>query len=216
MTFINEYTMYCAVCGGPIEDLYVFNIFTTFLTPTFADICDQGDQGWLSQAVLLHSKTEFPHTEILELPARSEGGPYFELLDTAEAITACDKSGSVVPSPRPLYLPCHTKCISVAKRAMAFQEITSHRSVECSMQHLWNVFQNLFDRASEKKFGPICNIYSAQTYGDIWRFQELQWQPGNDPKTRFDSGVRISLYLPMRGELTITSSLKQILKTCQA
>lgn len=205
--------MYCAICGGPIEDLDVANPLITFLT---ADICNQGDHDWLLQVVLLHSRTEFPHTEILELPASSKGGPYFELLETAEAITACDKSGSVVPSPRPLYLPCHTKCISVAKRAMAFQEVATHRSVGCSMQHLWDVFQNLFDRASEEKFGPICNIYSAQAYGDIWRFQELQWQPGNDPNARFDSEVRISLCLPMLGELTTTSSLKQILKTCQA
>lgn len=57
------------------------------------------------------------------------------------------------------------------------------------MQHLWRVFQNLYDRASEEKFGPICNIYSAQAYGEIWRFQELVWQPGSDFDTRFASMV---------------------------
>lgn len=164
----------------------------------------------------MHSRTEFPNTEILELPARSKGGPYFELLETAEAITTCDKSGSIVPSPKPLYIPCHTKCVSVAKRAMAFQEVASHRSVGCSMRHLWDVFQDLFDRASKEKLGPICNIYSAQAYGDIWRFQELVWQPGNDPKARFDSKVSISLCPLMLVELTAISISKQILKMFRA
>lgn len=59
------------------------------------------------------------------------------------------------------------------------------------MQHLWLVLVNLFERASEEKFGPICNIYNAQAYGDIWRFQELVWQPGGDAETRFDSMVNV-------------------------
>lgn len=160
-----------------------------FTPPTLADVSNQLDHGWLSQAVLLHSSTEFPNTEIRELPARSKGGPYFELLGNAEDVTACDKSGSVVPSPRPLYIPCHQKCVSLAKKAMAAQEATSHRSVDESMRHLWQVLKSLFDKASEEKFGPVCNIYSAQAYGDIWRFQELVWQPGNDPESRFDSMV---------------------------
>jgi len=37
MTFINECTMYCAICGGPIEDPDVDDPLITFHTPTFAD-----------------------------------------------------------------------------------------------------------------------------------------------------------------------------------
>jgi len=84
------------------------------------------------------------------------------------------------------------------------------------MRHLWDVFQDLFDRASKEKLGPICNIYSAQAYGDIWRFQELVWQPGNDPKARFDSKVSISLCPLMLVELTAISISKQILKMFRA
>lgn len=131
--------------------------------------------------MLLHLSTEFPNTEIRELLARNKGGPYFELLENGEAITACDQSASVVPSPRPLYIACHLKCVSLAKRAMAAQEAASHRNVDDSMRHLWHVLKSLFDKASDDKHGPICNIYSAQAYGDIWRFQELVWEPGNDP-----------------------------------
>lgn len=69
---------------------------------------------------------------------------------------------------------------------MATQEAASHRGVEDSMQHLWQALKGLLGKASENFFGPICNIYSAQAYGDIWRFQELVWQPGSDLKARFD------------------------------
>ena len=75
---------------------------------------------------------------------------------------------------------------------MATHNAVSHGSVDDSMRHIWRVLKSLFDKASEEKFGPICNIYSAQAYGDIWRFQELVWQPGNDPNLRFDSMVNIS------------------------
>ena len=75
---------------------------------------------------------------------------------------------------------------------MVSQEAASHRSVDESMQHLWHVFKTFFEEASEEKLGPICNIYSARTYGDIWRFQELVWEPGTDPELRFDSMVNTS------------------------
>lgn len=165
----------------------------------------------------MHSSTEFSNNEIRELPARNKGGPYFELLEqeNAEAVTACDKSDSVVPSPRPLYIACHIKCVSLAKRAMATQEAAFHRSVDDSMRHLWHVLKSLFDKASDKKFGPICNLYSTQAYGDIWRFQELVWQPGNDSKARFDSMVSISPSLCILIELTAFSILKQTPKIFQ-
>ena len=165
--------------------------------------------------MLLHSSTEFPNTQISELPAKNKGGPYFELLENAEAVTACNKSGSVLPSPRPLYIACHQKCVALAKRAMSTQEAASHRNLDGSMQHLWHVFKSLFDEASEEKLGPICNIYSAQAYGDIWRFQELVWQPGNGPELRFDSMVNISPLFCIPAELTPFSILKQILKIFQ-
>ena len=137
----------------------------------------------------MHLSTKFPDKEIQELPAKNTGGPYFELLSNSEAVTACDKSGSIVPSPKPLYIACHQKCVSLAKRCMASQERTSHRSVEKSMQHIWLVLVKLFERASEEKMRPVCNIYNAQAYGDIWRFQELVWERSSDPETRFEAMV---------------------------
>ena len=137
----------------------------------------------------MHSSHEFPNTTIQELPAKNTGGPYFELLSNSEPMTACDKSGSIVPSPKPLYIACHQKCVSLAKRCMASQENTSHRSLNESMRHLWLVLVNLFEIASKDSMRPVCNLYNAQAYGDIWRFQELVWEPGNDPETRFESEV---------------------------
>ena len=134
MAVINEYKSYCAVCGGPIEDFDVDNALC-YLQST--DPCwqsNQLDHGWLSQAVLLHSITKFSENKIYKLSARSIGGPYFGLLENAETITACDKSGSVVPSPRPLYIPFHQKCPSLAKRVMPSQGAASHKSVDESMR----------------------------------------------------------------------------------
>ena len=179
-----------------------------YLEANYANEYKQLDHGWLSYAVLLHSSTEFPNVEIGELPARNKGGPYFELLNTAETVTACDVSGSIVPSPRLLYLPCHGNCVSIAKRIIA-------RSAGGSMRHLWLVLESFFTKASEEKFGPICNIYSAQAYGDIWRFQELVWQPGTDPKARFDSMVKMFPYPFINIGLTAFSTLKQTQKIFQ-
>ena len=139
---------------------------------TFADSRSQLDHSWL--------------------PAKGIGGPYFELLENAETATACDKSCSVVPSPRPLYIPWYQKCVSLAKRAIASQETASHKSVDESMRHLWSVFKTLFEKASEEKLGPISNIYGARSYGDIWRFEELVWEPGTNPELHFHSMVNTS------------------------
>ena len=142
--------------------------------------------------MLLHLSTDFPEAKTCELPAKGIGGPYLELLDNAETVTARDESSSVVPSPRPLHIACNQKCVSLAKRAMASQETASHKSVDESMRYLWSVFKTLFEETSGEKLGPICNIYSARTYGDIWRFQELVWEPGTDPELRFHSMVNTS------------------------
>ena len=189
MTFINEFTTYCAICGGPVTDPDVRLLSCSSRVCT--DHRYQIDESWLSQVVLLHSSTEFPNKEIQELPAKNTGGPYFELLSNFEAVTACDKSSSVVPSPKPLYIACHQKCVSLAKRCMASQETASKKSVEESMQHLWLVLVKLFERASEEKMRPVCNIYNAQAYGDIWRFQELVWERSSDPETRSEAMVII-------------------------
>lgn len=191
---------------------------THYTTPKlliYTDNLNQLDRSWLSQAVLLHSSNEFPNTEIREFAARNKGGPYFELLKNAEPITAFDKSSSIVPSPRPLYIPCHEKCVSLAKRVMASHEAASHRSVDESMRHMWLVLNSLFEKASKDKFGPICNIYNAQAYGGIWRFQELVWQPGNDPELRAESMVIILRFSCLLAVLIVFSFSKQTLKIYQ-
>ena len=83
------------------------------------------------------------------------------------------------------------------------------------MRHLWHVLKGFFDNISEEKVGPLCNIYSAQAYCDVWRFQELAWQSGNDPKARFDSLASISPFLFTLIELTALSTLKQTPKIYQ-
>ena len=155
----------------------------------------------------MHSRTDFPDTEIREIPAKNTGGPYFELLSNSEAVTACDISGSIVPSPKPLYIACHQRCVSIIKRCIASQDAPPHRNVDESMRHLWLVLMNLFERASKDKMRPICNIYNAQAYGDIWRFQELVWEPSGDPETRSESEVHfLTIARWMLAILTVPTS----------
>lgn len=59
-----------------------------------------------------------------------------------------------------------------------------------SIDHVWWILESRFEKAAEGKMRPICNIYSAQAYGDIWRFQGLVWEPGsNDSELRYESIV---------------------------
>lgn len=137
MTFINEYTIYCAICGGPIED------------PDVDDPLHYLQSTKPSLTVGITLTTAGFHGQCYCARAPSLRIPRVEVLENEEAITACDKSGSVVPSPRPLYIPSLTKRVSLAKRAMATQEAASHRGVEDSMQHLWQALKGLLGKASD-------------------------------------------------------------------
>lgn len=142
--------------------------------------------------MLLHPNDEHDdNIDILELPAKNKGGPYFELLETGAAITACDVDSAIIPTSKPLYIPSHTNCIFLAKKLMSFNG--PGNAVPKSMRHLWQVLESRFHAASKDKYFPITNIYSAQAYGEIWRFQELAWEPCSDPNLNFEAQVRYVL-----------------------
>ena len=54
------------------------------------------------------------------------------------------------------------------------------------MTTLWTILQRYFEQAAEDKMRPVCNIFTAQTYGEIWRFQGLVWEPGNVDSELFE------------------------------
>ena len=165
-----------------------------------------GPTDWLWQVVLLHMETSFPDFTIRELPAKNQGGPYHELLETKEAITACDVA--LMAEPRALYIPCHTKCVSIAKRVFS----ACHISIEDGMKHLWRVLEARFEKAKAETIFPIFNIHSGLGHSNIGRFQELVWEPGTEPEEKFQSDVGISCSL-FQVVLIAGSISKQIPKT---
>ena len=191
---MEEYTSFCALCGGPIEDPDVQVAQT--------QMGMHRDSYWLSEAVLLHAEAgELPDSTLLEVPAKNRGGPIFELVDSADVVTACDVSGAIVPSPRPLYIPCHAACMTIAEKVMMLnaqqipQPLSPHKSsaigrnVDESKQHLWRVLKARFEKASDGKFHPVTNIGLIHDYGGIWRFQSLAWEPGSEGLVQVESEV---------------------------
>ncbi|KAL2037047.1 hypothetical protein N7G274_010174 [Stereocaulon virgatum] len=141
---------------------------------------------WLWQVVLLHMETKLPHLTIRELAAKNCRGPYHELLETGEAITACD----VVPFQKstPLYIPCHTKCVYIAKRVFAASDV----GIEDGMKHLWYILEARFQEASDDSIQPVTNIHSGLEHSNIRRFQGLEWEPDpehDEPEETFESDV---------------------------
>ena len=188
---MDEYTPYCALCGGPIQNPDV--------QAARVEMGVRISSTWLSEAVLLHAEAaDFPNIAIHELAAKNQGGPIFELLDSREQVTACDVSTSIVPSPRPLYLPCHTACMTIAEKVIISiadqslhlrESILPHRSITGSKQHIWRVLKARFEEASEGKFQPVTNIGLIHDYDGIRRFQGLAWEPGSDGVLEEESQV---------------------------
>ena len=82
---------------------------------------------------------------------------------------------------------------------MAALTVQANLTRRLSIEHVWWISRSRFEKAAEGKMRPICNIYSAQAYGDIWRFQELVWEPGHDSELRYESMV--THYPPLLSEL---------------
>ena len=192
---MDEYSPYCAICGGTIKDPGV-HIAKTHMGARL-------DSRWLSDAVLLHAEaTELTNFTVLKIPAKHRGGPVFELPQDEGDITACNVSGSVVPSPRPLYIPCHAACMNIAEKLMtlcAEQPLISdgstlpRRSVRGSKRHIWRVLKARFQQASKGKFRPVTNIGLINDDGGIWRYQGLAWEPVSEGVLKQESHVKLQI-----------------------
>lgn len=175
MTVINEHTMYCAICGGPIKDPDVDNL-PCYATSTWHL---KSDWPWLAFASSCCTrKASFQTAQSASFLPGTKEARTSSSWKTQKPLLHAIILAQLYHRRSHYTYHANTKCVSVAKRAMAAQEASSHRSLDESMRHLWRVLKDLFDIASEENFGPTCNIYSAQAYGDSWRFQELVWQPG--------------------------------------
>lgn len=192
---MDEYTPYCAICGGPIEDPDVQS--------ARIEMGDQISSTWLSEAILLRAETaDFPDITIHQLPARNRGGPQFELSGTGEEVTTGDVSGSIVPSPKQLYIPCHAACTTIAEKVMTVRaercqtrgdSSGSLPSIDELKWHMWHVLEARFEKASEGRFQPVTNFGLVNDYEGIGRFQGLAWEPGSDGILEAESQVRMPI-----------------------
>lgn len=151
---------------------------------------------WLSRAILLRSEDDKQSSSsIVELPAMNRGGPYFEISPDNEKVTACDiEFRRAFVKPRPLlYIPVHAACIQIA-----FQVCRNPRrytSESDSLRHIWNVLKARYYKSSERCRVPPTRLHEPNDfYGELWRFQDMQWEPGEDPALNYES--QASLYRP--------------------
>ncbi|KAL8717404.1 MAG: hypothetical protein Q9225_005348 [Loekoesia sp. 1 TL-2023] len=179
MTVKEECTMYCAICGGPIDELYA-----------------NTESDWLSRAILLHQpeSSEPSSAPILEIPARNIGGPYFAVRSTGQSITACDYA-DFMDDEKPLYIPLHEACLTLTKRFISSStadktnkdKSNQGHNLSSGMQHVWCLLHTRFDDFAAPGSGPLTNIGLVNDHDDMWRFQELVWEPSNDAERRFES-----------------------------
>ncbi|KAL9044742.1 MAG: hypothetical protein Q9214_002140, partial [Letrouitia sp. 1 TL-2023] len=164
MTLINEMTMYCTVCGGPIEAVRNFSSYNE--TPS-----------WLADVLLLYLP---PTSEANQTPqlvrALNTCGPYFLLPATNALVTACDNPSFGNKFNPALYFPSHASCISIVKQAGASQHLSSDQI----LQALWRAFNSQFQEICSKQstIRPLTNLLNADGLADLWHFRELEWPWG--------------------------------------
>lgn len=118
------------------------------------------------------------NSDVLDLPAENIGGAHFRLLQTSERVIACNievRSPFVHPKP-PLYLPCHANCIAIAKQVIS--SASNGREEAELLRHIWRVLKLRFDTTSVGRQIPLTNLYEPNSYYGIWKFQEMEWEPG--------------------------------------
>ena len=112
---------YCTICGTAILHCNA----AILLAP-----CDVVPK-WPRTAMLLHKEDEpFSGCQISELHARHIVGSNYRLKDVAKNVLAFSCVEPHQAGDRPLYIPCHTQCLYIAKRAISSKKADP-------LHHLW-------------------------------------------------------------------------------
>lgn len=129
--------------------------------------------------------------DIIETPATNRRGPYFELHQTKQRVTACDVatlSPFVQPKP-PLYIPTHAACIQIAYQ-FASQD-KKYGSGPDSLSHIWRVLKARFLASSTNRRIPLTKLPEPNAYyGELWKFHDMEWEPGEDPDLNYEAQVK--------------------------
>ncbi|KAK3168194.1 hypothetical protein OEA41_004640 [Lepraria neglecta] len=92
----DEMDMYCTIYGGPIYE-----------PSHIRSKISNRSKAWFGQAVLLHAQEDQDRiygSTVLELPTTNARGPYFKLLETGQAVTACNVQHPFVNRNPALYM----------------------------------------------------------------------------------------------------------------
>lgn len=112
----DETDMYYTIYGGPIYE-----------PGRIRSKCSNQSKAWLGQAVLLlhaqEDQDQIYGSTVLELPAINSRGPYFKLLETGQAVAACNVQHPFVNRNPALYLPCHASCLSIAHHVVTHIQV---------------------------------------------------------------------------------------------
>ena len=148
-------------------------------------------KAWLGQAVLLHAQEDQDQiygSTILELPAKNTCGPYFNLLETDQAVAACNLQHPFVNRYPALYLPCHVSCLSIAYQVVTHTQV-DRIGKKCSATYMAKFYrldskQRARIRATVKPrtgfafiTGPVNRLKESHGYCDLAKFQALSWEP---------------------------------------
>ncbi len=128
--------------------------------------------------------------DIIETPATNLRGPNFELHDTKQRITACDIAtlSPFVDAKPPLYIPTHAACIQIAYQFASQDD--KHGYGPSSLSHIWRVLKARFLVSSKNRMIPPTNLYESHSYyGDLWRFQDMEWERGGDEESIYEAQV---------------------------
>ena len=148
-------------------------------------------KAWLGQAVLLHAQEDQDQiygSTILELPSKNTCGPYFNLLETDQAVAACNLQHPFVNRYPALYLPCHVSCLSIAYQVVTHIQVD--RIGNNALRHIWRILQARFkaastytsDRQTSHKLrfyfrSPVNRLKESHGYCDLAKFQALSSEP---------------------------------------
>ena len=154
--------------------------------------------------MLLHRTDELdPKTPILELPAESKRGPNFELQGTRQPVTACDNWSIIAKIKRLLYIPCHTECVFLAKKVIAFRG-------EATLLDLWLVLKTRFQSSSRfigfLANGPICNVRPPNGWPGVCNLQWELWTGMIENGDDDDDLAGLARYDPLRNAINLQSS----------
>ena len=141
---------------------------------TQADISKaQSPSPWLIDVQILTKDYNDDSNDVLQHPAAYQQDAEFLLLDTSTYIQAYLPAWDLASrADEPLYLPCHSDCLRMTKRAIS--SVVSVANEQEGLHHVWLVLRHLFDMHGQKCTVSQECVPAFEYYG-VTRFRDQGW-----------------------------------------